>query len=150
VEMAGLTKSLEKEHTMTEPTKLVVRYAGGKILKGYTQSFYPNKPTFLLIPFSEMPDSQALQVHMKDLKALFFVRDFEGSPSYDERKHFLEDKSPIGRKVEVAFKDGEVLVGTTVGYDPLRTGFFLYPADGKSNNLRVFVVTTAVRKVRFL
>lgn len=40
--------------------------------------------------------------------------------------------------------------GTTVSYDSLRAGFFLYPADPVSNNLRVLAVTTTVRKIRFL
>jgi hypothetical protein len=52
--------------------------------------------------------------------------------------------------MEVTFKDGEVLVGTTLGYDPSRPGFFIFPADPKSNNIRVFAVATAVKKVRFL
>jgi hypothetical protein len=43
-----------------------------------------------------------------------------------------------------------VLVGSTVGYAPQRLGFFLFPVDPKSNNLRVFVISAAVRKVRFL
>jgi len=81
---------------------------------------------------------------------LFFVRDFHGNPSYDEQKYFPEEKRPIGRKVEVTFKDGEVLVGTTVGYDPLRPAFFLYPADPRSNNLRVFAISAAVKEVRYV
>lgn len=150
METTSLGESLIKDHTRTEPIKIVVRYANGKILKGYTQSFFPKKPTFLVFPSSESTTNQASEVHISDLKALFFVRDFQGNPSYDEHKKFLEDKRPIGRKVEVIFKDGEVLVGTTVGYDPHRSGFFLYPADPQSNNLRVFAVSASVRKVRYL
>jgi hypothetical protein len=84
------------------------------------------------------------------LKAVFFVRDFAGNPMHEERKEYKEGEKPQGRKVEVMFKDGEVLVGTTLGYDPSRPGFFIFPADPKSNNVRVFVVSTAVKKVRFL
>jgi hypothetical protein len=43
-----------------------------------------------------------------------------------------------------------VMIGSTIGYDPKRTGFFLTPADLESNNLRVFVVSSAVKGVRFL
>ncbi len=87
---------------------------------------------------------------MKDLKALFFVRDFQGNPDYDERKEFDPKGQISGRKVEVVFLDGEVLVGTTLGYEPKRSGFFLHPIDPKSNNIRVFVVCEAVHNVRFL
>jgi len=137
-----------KDYIEKEPIKIVVRYADGRVLKGYTQSFFPNKPVFRFFPISDQPTQQAIDVHLKDLKALFFVRDFQGNASYDECKHFSEQRQPVGRKVELTFKDGEVLVGTTVGYDPHRPGFFLHPADPKSNNLRVFVVLAAVKKVR--
>ena len=38
--------------------------------------------------------------------------------------------------------DGEVLVGSTLGYDPKRQGFFIFPADPKSNNVRVYIVSS--------
>jgi Family of unknown function (DUF6982) len=42
------------------------------------------------------------------------------------------------------------LIGYTPGYDSRRTGFFLFPADPRSNNLRIFVVSGAVAAVRYL
>jgi 6-phosphogluconolactonase (cycloisomerase 2 family) len=35
-----------------------------------------------------------------------------------------------------------------LGYDPKRQGNFLIPADQKSNNTRVFAVSSAVKSVR--
>jgi hypothetical protein len=52
--------------------------------------------------------------------------------------------------MEVTCLDGEVIVGTTTGYDPKRLGFFLFPIDPSSNNIRVFMVTSAVATARFL
>ena len=132
--------------------KIVVHYADGKILKGFGQDFYPNKPSFHLLPeiagFSFA--DEAVEVQMKDLKAVFFVRDFAGNSLYNERKHFLEGEHPSGRKVRVTFRDGEMLVGSTVGYDRQRQGFFLIPADPQSNNRSVFAISAAVTGVRFL
>ena len=87
---------------------------------------------------------------LKDLKAIFFVQDFEGNAQYSERKSYGEGEKAQGRKVEVTFADGEVLVGSTMGYDPNRPGFFIFPADPKSNNIRVFAVSSSVKKVRNL
>jgi hypothetical protein len=87
---------------------------------------------------------------MKDLKAIFMVRDFIGDPLYQERKKYIEGEKPSGKKVEVTFKDGEVLVGSTLGYDPKRQGFFVFPADPRANNIRVYVVSSATEKVRYL
>lgn len=134
----------------SERIKVVAHYADGRVIKGYTQDFYPNKPHFHLFPAVAEPSGKAIEVQVQDLKAVFFVRDFAGNPSYNERKEFAEGERPIGRKVEVTFRDGEVLVGTTVGYDPKRSGFFFIPADPKSNNLKVFAVAAAVTNVRFL
>jgi len=132
-----------------EPVKVVARYVNGKRVKGFSQDFFPNKDRFHVYPAAK-PSGEAAEVLLKELKAVFFVQDFAGNSLYHERKKYLEGEKPSGRKVEVTFMDGEVLVGTTLGYDPNRPGFFLFPADPKSNNIRVFAVSTAVKKVRYL
>ena len=133
-----------------EAIKIVVRYADGKILKGYTRDFFPNKVLFHLTAQEGDPSTGAVEVRLQDLKAVFFVRDFAGNPSYNERKKYLEEEKPQGKVVEVLFKDEEVMVGTILGYDPQRPGFFIFPADPKGNNMRVFAISKAVNKVRFL
>jgi hypothetical protein len=132
-----------------EPLKVVARYIDGRTVKGFSQDFFPNKDRFHVSPADKSSD-EGIEVFFKVLKAVFFVRDFAGDAQYNERKEYNQGDKPSGRKIEVTFKDGEVLVGTTMGYDPNRPGFFLFPADPKSNNIRVFAVTTAVRKVRYL
>ncbi len=132
-----------------EPVKVVARYVSGKRVKGFSQDFFPNKDRFHIYPAAK-PSGEAFEVLVKELKAIFFVQDFAGNALYNERKKYIEGEKPSGRKVEVTFADGEVLVGSTLGYDSSRPGFFLFPADPKSNNIRVFAVTSAVKKVRFL
>jgi hypothetical protein len=132
-----------------EALKIVARYIDGRVAKGLSQDFFPNKDRFHIYP-ADKSSGETVEILLKQLKAVFFVRDFVGDSQYNERKEYVEGEKPSGRKIEVMFKDGEVLVGTTLGYDPTRPGFFLFPADSKSNNVRVFAVTTAVKKVRFL
>jgi len=132
-----------------EPVKIVARYVSGKRVKGFSQDFFPNKDRFHIYPAAK-PSGEAVEVLVKELKAIFFVQDFVGNYLYNERKGYIQGEKPSGRKVEVTFADGEVLIGSTLGYDPSRPGFFLFPADLKSNNIRVFAVTAAVKKVRFL
>jgi len=132
-----------------EPIKVVARYLNGRILKGLSQDFFPNKDRFHVSP-ADKTSGEAVEIFFKELKAIFFVRDFVGDAQYNERKEYNQGDKPSGRKIEVTFKDGEVLVGSTLGYDPNRPGFFLFPADPKSNNIRVFAVTTALKKVRYL
>jgi hypothetical protein len=50
----------------------------------------------------------------------------------------------------VVFKDSEVILGTTQGYQPGRPGFFIFPADPRSNNERVYVVSSATQEISFV
>lgn len=133
-----------------KPVKVIVRYADGRRLKGYTQDFFPNKSIFHIQLVDNPPGSETIEVSMKDLKAVFFVREFEGNPQYQEKKTFPPGQKIAGRLVEVTFKDGEVLRGSTLGYDPNRPGFFFFPADPDSNNLRVFAIFQAIRRIQFI
>ena len=133
-----------------ESVKIVVRFADGRILKGYSQDFFPNKPVFHLVRNIARGAANHKEVRVSDLKAMFFVKTFAGNPDYKERKSFVEGDVVQGRKVEVAFVDGEILQGSVLGYNPKDSGFFLFPSDPKSNNHRVFVVNSAVKNFRYL
>ena len=130
--------------------KTVAHYQDGKLLKGVTNDFFPNKETFHLLPMDASPDGKLLELKIQGLKALFFVKDYAGNPHYHEKKEFDPGKPVTGRKIKVLFKDGELMVGTTNGYQPSRPGFFLMPADPQSNNERCFVVTASTVEVSFL
>jgi hypothetical protein len=133
-----------------KPARMVVRFADGRIKKGYSQDFYPNKPTFHLSRDSAGGPGEMEEVQVAGLKAVFFVNTFAGNPDYKERKGFAEGDTPKGRKVEVTFADGEILQGSVLGYSPNEAGFFLFPADPKSNNMKAFVVNGSVKKFRYL
>jgi hypothetical protein len=133
-----------------EPTKMVVRYANGTVARGFIQNFSPNKDFFYLTP-ADNSSGPPIYVSMKRLKAVFVVRDFQGNPQFKERNFYVEGENPSGLKLEVTFADGEVMVGSTLlSYDPKRQGNFMIPADPNSNNIRVFVVSSAVKTVRQL
>ncbi len=138
--------------TLTAPgvglNKVVVAFLDGRRLRGRVYDFSPLRDVFRLVGENDPPQQKAVEVDMKQLKALFFVKDFKGDSRYKESKKVGDDKP--GKKVEVTFFDGEKIVGTTQGYDPRQKGFFVYPADAKSNSLRIFVVNWNVRDVKFL
>jgi hypothetical protein len=144
-EVAAPTSATEVESAFQ---KIVVRHADGKILKGYTQDFHPSRPQFSLWPSITATPKERIVVPVSRLKAVFFVRDFTGNPSYRERKTFGPKSQ--GRRVEVTFTDGENVLGTTLNYRPDGQGFFVSPADPAANNTRIYVVSKAVRRVRFL
>ena len=138
--------------TLTTPdvmlNKVVVAYLDGRRSRGCVCDFSPLKDTFRLVSESSLAQQKGAEVALKDLKPVFFVKDFRGDSKYKESMKIEEGKQ--GRKVEVTFSDGEKIVGTTQGYNPKSKGFFVFPADAKSNSLRIFVVNWNVRDVKFL
>ena len=82
------------------------------------------------------------------LKAVFFVKDLQGDQHRVDVQTF--DHAPRGRKVQVTFRDGEVMTGSTLNYKPNEQGFYVVPANAVGNNVRVYVVSTAIRHIRFV
>ncbi|OGF14313.1 MAG: hypothetical protein A2W00_06055 [Candidatus Eisenbacteria bacterium RBG_16_71_46] len=132
---------------MGENNQVVVHYVDGKIMKGTTQDFFPNRTSFHLIP---LDGGSGLEVRTKQLKAVFFVRDFTGDPHRKDFVGFLAGpgETAQGKKIAVLFRDGELMCGYSLSFSPERQGFFIFPADTSSNNLRVYVLTTAALEVR--
>ena len=132
---------------MSESNRVVAHFTTGKILKGTTQDFFPNRPRFHLLPADGSP---AVETRCRDLKALFFVKEFAGNASRRDLRGFLASpgETAQGKKVAVRFKDGELLCGYSLTYMPDREGFFMFPSDGGSNNLRIYVIMAATVEVK--
>ena len=101
--------------------KVVARFADGRMVKGSTSDFVPTKDVFHVADANAGAASPPTRIQVADLKAL-----------------------------EVVFKNGETLVGTTQGYQPGRPGFFMVPADTNANTERCYVVTAATKSVTLL
>ncbi len=126
--------------------KVIARFNDGRVVYGYTNDFHPSKNQLHLSPNPRQGDST--YIPLAQLKALFFVREFMGDPTRVDSRDFRDP--PQGRKVEVTFRDREVMIGSTLGYRGEGHGFFIHPADPGSNNLRVFVTAAGAQRVRFL
>ena len=125
--------------------RIVLHYLDGRIVKGSTNDFFPDKPWFRL---AENDGQDSVKVEISKLKGVFFVKDFEGSPQYQERYDI--GRTGLGKKVQVRFKDGETIIGYTTGFSPGKPGFFLFPADPHCNAERIFAVTAATEEITFL
>jgi hypothetical protein len=132
---------------MSEINKVVVHSMGGKLLKGVTQDFFPNRPLFHVQPADGKP---SVEVKTKNLKAVFFVKDYAGQAQRRDVRGFIDGpgETSHGKKLAVRFKDGELLCGYSLSFSADRDGFFMFPADSGSNNLRIYVVTDACAEVK--
>jgi hypothetical protein len=143
----------EKLQGLAKNQNLVVaRYRDGKMIRGVTHDFGPQKKGFHVSTVEKhgrTVDGKVFEILLSELKAVFFVKSLEGRQGPPSLKGLMEEKSeaPGLMKVRVTFFDGEILVGTTHGYTPERDGFFIVPLERDSNNLRIFVVSSAVKKV---
>lgn len=125
--------------------QIIVRFNDGKILKGTTADLFPNKTVFHV----NDKDTGAIQeIDIFNLKAIYFVKSFEGNSAYQDRDDV--QRVGLGKKIKVDFTDGESLVGYTQGYTPNRDIFIVFPSDPDSNNEKVFVVTKSTRAVNFI
>ena len=115
------------------------------IKKGTTEDFFQNKEIFHM---RDNDNGEIQTINIKDLKAVFFVKDFQGNPKYQDRDDNI--RLGLGKKIRVKFKDGEMLVGYTQGFSRDRVGFIMFPSDPISNNDKVFVVTAATINVSFV
>jgi hypothetical protein len=120
------------------------------MIKGMTADFFPNKEHFHVSEETAQAGSKPVEINTKDLKALFFVKDFAGDQQHVESNEFDSSHPPAGRQIKVVFSDGEILLGTTAGYQPQRPGFFVVPADTSSNIERCYVIAAATQEVSFL
>lgn len=125
--------------------QVVAHFADGTILKGWAVDFFPNKPAFHL---ERENSGESVEVQVGELKGLFFVKSFEGDAQMTYRNDV--ERVGMGKKIRVDFNDTETIIGYTSGYSPARPGFFVFPADPKDNNDKVYVVTAATTSVQFI
>jgi len=125
--------------------RLVVRYADGRILKGTSYTIDVDARGFYLDPKDAPPEGATpIFIKFSDLKAVFFVRDFDGK--FDEKEQFPE-WFPEGREMTVKFKDGEVVEGCALkAYDENAPRFHLVPQE-LGNNISVLVERANVAQV---
>jgi len=133
-----------------DAVKVVVALLDRKRERGYVAGFRPFGDGFTLLPAAGPKTGPGRFIDFRTCKAVYFVRSLEGNKAFKENKLTLPPTYRQGRKVSVDYPDGERTVGTTEGFNPSRVGFFMYPADPKSNNTEVFVITGNTDEIRII
>jgi hypothetical protein len=130
-------------------TKVVARYMDGKVIKGLTRDFVPYTDVFHIFERGA-PAGGSREILVQELKAVFFVKDLDGDLGHAKSNIFDPADLTPGRKIRVLFKDGEVLMGYTPDFLSTRPGFFVLPADLRSNSDRCYIVTDATERVSLI
>src|SRR3954470_13019963 len=135
--------------------RVVAHKKSGQLVKGFAEIAVPvdtygtPESGRLALPKSlhlePVDHGRAVNIPTESLKALFFVKSFDGDPAYAETKFFNPEPKIEGLWVHLTFEDGETTEGIIhngieVLNDP---GFLMKPPDPQSNNNAVYVMKTA-------
>lgn len=129
--------------------KVVVERFDRGALKGFV-----NPQTWLLPEGVELLslDGAVTVTSYKEIKAVCFVKDLDGSTVDRERKIFTTRPKAEGLWVRMVFRDGDYLDGllpnNLLQLDPY--GFAIVPPDPSANNQRVFVPKSALTALKVL
>lgn len=126
--------------------KVVVRYLDGTMIRGFAEDFSPGKGSLIISPDGQ--PGYHLLVRLKDVKAVFFVKELYGDAERADVHGFDRGPPRGGDRVMIEFKDGERLWGIVNSRAAPGEGwFFLYPSDQGGNNEKVFVLREAVAEL---
>ena len=97
---------------------------------------------------TERETGQEREIEFAELKAVFFVKDFDTDGQLRPRDDI--ERFGLGPKLRVRFRDGEELIGFSSTYGPDRKTFVLFPGDPDSNSHRIVVCVGATESVELL
>lgn len=143
------------QSTLAGPEPVVIRCTD-RIIKGYLES-----PQWNLLHeavgagnghihdafrIRHLDSNVVEDVPAGDVKAIFFVGNFNGEPEYKSFRFHAQEPIITGVWVQVQFRDGEIMEGIVENSirhltDP---GFFLRPTDPYGNNKLVYVMKNSL------
>ena len=131
--------------------KLVAHFRDGRIMKGTTARVNMSAEGFYMKLLRGDLNGSRVFVPFKELKSVYHVRDFEGSPDTRRVNGTHVEAQLLGRKIVIEYGDGEQLECFLTGrYRPSTPRFNVVPANGSSNNISVLVERTAVAGIDFV
>lgn len=140
----GAAAGSEVQGDAAELDMLVIQY-GDRTVKGYTpRNRWPTQdPSFHAPPaqFQRLGSAGMETVPLEGVKAIFFVKSFEGKSHEDLRFHD-HLPAPDCLWVRATFLDGEVIEGL-IANNPtyvLHPGFYMSPIDPEGNNWLIYVL----------
>ena len=124
----------------------VVVHSKGCVIKGYIESQEWEELEGLLVQgIRHVPevlrlrtsdDNTIQEVPVIEVKAVFFVKSFEGQGSRNDLNFFSNAPMVHGVWVQLQFKDGEIMEGIILNgmHHLTEPGFFVHPTDPDGNN----------------
>jgi len=134
---------------------LVIQF-GGRTLKGYTdRSQWPAEQDLgslaVTPPILPLGSDTTEQIPLEGVKAIFFVKSFEGKWHDDLRFH---DHLPPPEClwVRATFHDGEIIEGLISNNcnHVVHAGFYMFPIDPEGNNWLMYILKNKLKDFQIL
>lgn len=149
---------MSNEKDRDHPLKVVARGRSGDMIKGYLESVNNLDKLKVAslrgdeIRVRPINASSSSVLRFDSLKALFFVKSFDGNPDYRETQYFAGAPVYQGIWVRVRFFDQEVIEGIIENtlrpfMDP---GLLLTLPDPESNNQAAYVIKSSLTELCIL
>jgi len=122
--------------------RIVIRYFNGKIIKRIINQINIEIDRFTI---RNVLTGRLESYTTNDLKAIFWVKNLIGDPSRVDKQGFVKETDPSNIFIE--FKDNECQWGSQSGYSNRAFGFFFYPHDPDSNNVKCYIPRNALNYV---
>jgi hypothetical protein len=134
---------------LTNRPKIIARTRDGERFRGILADGKSIYRGFLRMRSLEGRD---LPLDLKQIKGIFFVRDYEGDAGHLDEKTITTDPDQKGLRVRIRFEDNEMMEGVVENCLDFvqEPGFFFWPADTEGNNELIFVVKSALLGFRVL
>ena len=131
----------------TKLGKVIIRTRDKRVFRGFSKADLINDQVQLI----DAKGNQQ-QFDLQELKAVFFVKDFEGDSDYRVVRFVRGSAVPQWLWAQATFFDGETIEGRVRNGLSLfdNRGVFLWLSDEESNNEVVFVVRSALRDFRIV
>jgi hypothetical protein len=129
--------------------KVIINFISGEERTGNVLSFNINHPTFYLQAEMENGKVEKQTVSIDSVKTILFLKK-EESGEIPIRTETIDQSTFAGTvafKLGVEFKDGEVINGTTMRYNPNDKGFFLIPMNPADRSERIFINAQTVKHI---
>lgn len=120
---------------MREMQKVVVHYRGGATVRGRLRFFEGVRSSVTAEDLAGHP----MTIPFREIKAIFFVKEYEGSGEDHRADRPAGVRGERGQRVAVRFPDGEVIEGSVSPFPPTGPGFYLTPRGRHGNNRAIFV-----------
>jgi hypothetical protein len=142
--------------------KVVAHLTDGRLIKGHSDVVPATDLEFLLkrdavsmpaeVKIRTIDTGKTMKIPLSTLKALFFVKSFEGKGAYKEIKFFEGHPAIEGLWVRLKFLDGEWTEGVVRNSHHFLTepGFLVKPPDPQSNNDILYIIKAFLTEFQVL